>query len=131
MVEVANDDDDEREQGLDEALDVDVGNQDNDRVYCDQTNAPDVHIEHFGGRAGEILDRVEPGECGTWTSYHGYSARLARCRDINSNQWAPFTSQVDWEVARWAKLRGPGSTAFTELLAIPSVSHYWQHVMNK
>lgn len=38
-----------------------------------------------------------------------------------SNPWAPFKSQNDWEVARWAKLRGKGSNAFNDLLAIPGV----------
>jgi hypothetical protein len=36
--------------------------------------------------------------------------------------WTPFTSRMDWEVARWAKLRGPSSTAVSELLAIEGVS---------
>ncbi|RDX39856.1 hypothetical protein OH76DRAFT_1515212, partial [Lentinus brumalis] len=30
----------------------------------------------------------------------------------------PFASKLDWQVARWAKMRGPGSTAVTELLEI-------------
>ncbi|KAG9315400.1 hypothetical protein JVU11DRAFT_4549 [Chiua virens] len=34
----------------------------------------------------------------------------------------PFTSQLDWEVAHWAKMRGPGSTAVSELLSINGVS---------
>ena len=38
------------------------------------------------------------------------------------NPWAPFNSKKDWEIARWAKLRGAGSTAFLELLAINGVS---------
>ncbi|KAJ7253652.1 hypothetical protein C8J57DRAFT_1076835 [Mycena rebaudengoi] len=37
------------------------------------------------------------------------------------NPYAPFTSKIDWEVARWAKLRGSGSTAFTDLLQIAGV----------
>ena len=37
------------------------------------------------------------------------------------NTWSPFSSKLDWEVARWAKLRGPSSTAFSELLAIDEV----------
>ncbi|KAJ3562007.1 hypothetical protein NP233_g9840 [Leucocoprinus birnbaumii] len=37
------------------------------------------------------------------------------------NPFHPFKSKVDWEMARWAKLRGPGSTAFSELLAIEGV----------
>ncbi|KAJ6533473.1 hypothetical protein B0H19DRAFT_1213945 [Mycena capillaripes] len=38
-----------------------------------------------------------------------------------NNPWAPFTSQIDWEVAKWAKLRGSTSTAFTDLLSIDGV----------
>ncbi|KAJ3998021.1 hypothetical protein F5050DRAFT_1798690 [Lentinula boryana] len=34
------------------------------------------------------------------------------------NIWAPFVSKMDWELAHWAKLRGAGSTAFSDLLAI-------------
>ncbi len=36
----------------------------------------------------------------------------------NENVYAPFQTRLDWEIARWAKLRGPGSTAMTELLKI-------------
>ncbi|EDR05304.1 uncharacterized protein LACBIDRAFT_329698 [Laccaria bicolor S238N-H82] len=38
------------------------------------------------------------------------------------NQFAPFSSQMEWEIARWAQLRGPSSTAFNELMAIEEVS---------
>jgi hypothetical protein len=38
-----------------------------------------------------------------------------------NNPYAPFTSKTDWEIARWAKLRGSGSTAFTDLLKIDGV----------
>ncbi|KAG2148156.1 uncharacterized protein EDB93DRAFT_1240504 [Suillus bovinus] len=37
------------------------------------------------------------------------------------NPYAPFNSRVDWEVARWAKLCGPTSTAFLDLLTINGV----------
>ncbi|THU76633.1 hypothetical protein K435DRAFT_813215, partial [Dendrothele bispora CBS 962.96] len=37
---------------------------------------------------------------------------------IADNPWEPFASKLDWEVAHWAKMRGPGSTSFSELLAI-------------
>ncbi|KAI0348786.1 hypothetical protein OH77DRAFT_1440804, partial [Trametes cingulata] len=40
----------------------------------------------------------------------------------NSNPYAPFTSRIDWEVARWAKMRGPGSTAVSELLQIENLT---------
>ncbi|KAF8271908.1 hypothetical protein EI94DRAFT_1567196, partial [Lactarius quietus] len=35
--------------------------------------------------------------------------------------WAPFQSQCDWELAYWAKTRGPTASAITDLLAIPGV----------
>ena len=38
------------------------------------------------------------------------------------NPWAPFNSKMDWEIACWAKLCGPGSTAVSELLSINSMS---------
>jgi hypothetical protein len=38
-----------------------------------------------------------------------------------SNPYSPFSSQTDWELAKWAKLRGPGSTAFTELMGVTNV----------
>ncbi|KAG2153819.1 hypothetical protein DEU56DRAFT_725961 [Suillus clintonianus] len=38
------------------------------------------------------------------------------------NVYAPFTSQMDWDIAKWAKLHGTGSTAFTDLLAIDGLS---------
>ncbi|KAM6496730.1 hypothetical protein JOM56_007203 [Amanita muscaria] len=37
---------------------------------------------------------------------------------LSNDAFAPFKSQLDWEVAKWAKLRGPSSTALTEFLAI-------------
>ncbi|KAJ3784310.1 hypothetical protein GGU10DRAFT_376833 [Lentinula aff. detonsa] len=38
-----------------------------------------------------------------------------------TNPWAPFESEIDWNIARWAKMCGPSSTALTELLAIDGV----------
>jgi len=41
--------------------------------------------------------------------------------DASLNFWAPFKSKLDWEIAKWAKLCGAGSTAFSDLLAIEGV----------
>jgi hypothetical protein len=51
--------------------------------------------------------------------YAGYKGQFA---DGDTNIWVPFTSQLDWEMAHWAKLCGPGSTALSELLKIDGVS---------
>ena len=40
------------------------------------------------------------------------------------NPWAPFHSKKDWEIARWAKVRGVGSTAFSDILAIDGVGFF-------
>ena len=53
----------------------------------------------------------------THSSDDNYRAAL----DNSSNPWAPFSSRMDWEIAKWAKLRGTGSTAFSDLLAIEGV----------
>jgi hypothetical protein len=39
-----------------------------------------------------------------------------------NNLYALFASKLDWEIARWAKLRGPGSNAMSELLKVEGVS---------
>ena len=69
-------------------------------------------------RAGKALSREESRDC-------SYGASLGG----GDNTWAPFHSKKDWEVAQWAKLRGIGSTAFSEVLAIDgvgfSLSFFW------
>jgi len=39
----------------------------------------------------------------------------------SSLDWAPFSSELDWEITHWAKIHGPTSSGLTELLAIPGV----------
>jgi len=75
---------------------------------------PTVRIRYSdkypNARAGQPLSREE-------TRDSGYASALGG----GDNPWAPFNSKKDWEIARWAKLRGMGSTAFSELLAIDGV----------
>ncbi|KAG1896128.1 uncharacterized protein F5891DRAFT_1193360 [Suillus fuscotomentosus] len=49
-----------------------------------------------------------------------YGAHFANTEQ--ENLYHPFTCKMDWEVARWAKLHGVSSTAFSDLLAIEGVS---------
>ncbi|KAI9459823.1 hypothetical protein F5148DRAFT_1369306 [Russula earlei] len=48
----------------------------------------------------------------------GYAGYKDQFVDGEANIWAPFASKLDWEMARWAKLCGPGSMALTELLKL-------------
>ena len=76
-----------------------------------------VYMTKFGGQAGKPLtpsDRSGVPQSG----YEGYTEQTGS----RENLWAPFKSKLDWEIAQWAKLRGPGATAFSELLEIEGVS---------
>jgi hypothetical protein len=46
-----------------------------------------------------------------------------------SDLYAPFSSKLDWEFARWAKLCGIGLTSALELMSIEgvSLSYYLSH----
>lgn len=70
-------------------------------------------VQEFPGRAGEAIEEnIESG-------YQGYKRSLGG--NPHDNPYAPFTSKIDWEMAHWAKMRGPGSTAVTELMGIEDV----------
>ena len=64
-------------------------------------------------RAGAPMKKTHSGD-------FNYRAAL----NNSSNPWAPFSSRMDWDIAKWAKLRGATSTAFSDLLAIEGVSDY-------
>lgn len=88
-----------------------------ERVLVDTGDGPKPHTiiryttKHGNSRAGSIINRAE-------THDNQYTSALSS----SDNLWAPFKSKVDWEIARWAKMRGPGSTALTELLGVEGVS---------
>ncbi|OJT12555.1 hypothetical protein TRAPUB_10899 [Trametes pubescens] len=66
-----------------------------------------------GGRAGAPVNR--PRERSAYESYQAY------IDSANDNPYSPFISKIDWEFAKWAKNRGPGSTAVSELLEIENL----------
>ncbi|KAN0142113.1 hypothetical protein V8E53_000575 [Lactarius tabidus] len=72
-------------------------------------------------RSDVVVDRFPFGCPGApMSGMHGSSSVYEATREeLGDSVWAPFKSQCDWEFARWAKMRGPTSTAVTELLAIP------------
>ena len=82
--------------------------------------AHQLYIEHLpiGMMAGEPL----AGAAQQKDAFEVYRDSLRERVDTEASIWAPFRSKMDWELARWAKLRGPGSTAVSELLCIDGVS---------
>ncbi|KAI0765843.1 hypothetical protein BD413DRAFT_494507 [Trametes elegans] len=76
---------------------------------------PPAHIQQFGGLAGSPMTNPNV----RISSYHSYGANIPGSA---GNLYAPFKSRMDWDLAQWAKRRGSGSTAFTELLEIKGFS---------
>jgi hypothetical protein len=84
----------------------------------DDCHADDgIFVEHFpSSSAGAALS---DDQIFIETDYDCYQKQ---CGDID--EYAPFASRIDWDVAHWAKLHGITSTAVTELLEINGVGFY-------
>ncbi|KAH7903989.1 hypothetical protein BJ138DRAFT_1107200 [Hygrophoropsis aurantiaca] len=79
------------------------------RDHAEQQLGRGPYIDVFPrASAGAVLNRTRKNV------YKSYQDDLQQ----PTNRWAPFASQIDYELARWAKLRGSGSTAFSDLLKI-------------
>ncbi|KAI0250409.1 hypothetical protein BJV78DRAFT_1283211 [Lactifluus subvellereus] len=63
---------------------------------------PTVTVERFPIETAGIPIIGRPGDMPIYESTQ---------TDLGDNIWAPFHSQCDWEIAHWAKLRGPTSSA--------------------
>jgi hypothetical protein len=70
-----------------------------------------VKMSFPGLRAGEVLSEGIP-------TMKEYENNLG---GPTQNPYSPFNSEIDWELAKWARLRGPSATSFTELLGINGV----------
>ncbi|KAG1720490.1 hypothetical protein EDB19DRAFT_1917917 [Suillus lakei] len=70
-------------------------------------------VPYPDSRAGKPIARAE-----IWDVNTTYGSGISNA----DNPYSPFASQMDWEIAQWAKLRGPSSTAFSDLLSIGGVS---------
>lgn len=70
-------------------------------------------VYQYPGHAGEMIEEKNK------SGYTGYKRAVGA--ESENNPYAPFKSKIDWDMARWAKLRGPSSTAVTELMGIEDV----------
>lgn len=87
---------------------------------------PEDHARHIQNTEETIREprkrvKFTRGNAGAPIAESGQNIYQLRRDASDGNVWAPFQSKLDWEVAHWAKLRGPGSTAFTEFLKIDKV----------
>jgi len=117
----------------------------------DDSHSPEPQVPHSDDIHGRILSKEECEriEAQVWDCSHVIhytEGHAGACMDGNElsayentqneldshvpgNAWAPFQSRIDWEVARWAKLRGCGSTAVTDLLKIPGVKLFLPYLL--
>ncbi|KAJ6553786.1 hypothetical protein DFH09DRAFT_924695 [Mycena vulgaris] len=82
------------------------------QIAEDRFHEEPVVVKFPGNRAGEKISEERSA-----SAEQQYSDALGK----SSNIYAPFASKMDWDIARWAKLRGSGSTALTDLLKIEGV----------
>lgn len=95
-------------------LDTNEAVPDSRRAEVD-VRPPKTYVVHFpSDRAGTPLPVVD-------VKYTYGHYRVGLEHGNTSSLYSPFISKMDWDVARWAKERGPGSTALTELLQIEEV----------
>jgi hypothetical protein len=74
-------------------------------------------VKFTKGRAGAVYANQPVDEDNMNASY---TLNVANAE--NSSLYHPFSSKLEWEIAHWAKMRGPSSTAFNELIEIEGVS---------
>jgi hypothetical protein len=89
----------------------------------DLDSTPLEHQESQSIPKTPVIERFLYGNAGAPIAQmdtNGYQAYQVQLENPESC-WSPFISKMDWEIAQWAKLRGPGSTAFTDLLKIEGV----------
>ncbi|KAJ6572973.1 hypothetical protein B0H10DRAFT_2237312 [Mycena sp. CBHHK59/15] len=86
--------------------------RENRKIAEDRFHQEPVVVKFPGGRAGQPISKKRAA-----SAEEQYGSVLGK----SDNPYAPFTSKMDWDVAHWAKLRGSGSTAFTDLLKIEGV----------
>ncbi|KAG1891598.1 uncharacterized protein F5891DRAFT_1131557 [Suillus fuscotomentosus] len=101
---------DEDDQGAEEVYDIEARQQIEEHVVG-QDNI--VVVPYPDARAGKPITG-RPTRCANAT--YGLDS------GSTVNIYAPFSSQMDWDIAKWAKLHGSSSTAFTDLLEIEGLS---------
>ena len=75
---------------------------------------PTVFIKHFPfGRPGALITAPDHSAA-TRSDVPGHGHSI----------WAPFSSQRDWEIARWAKTHRVTSSAFSDFLACHEVCEF-------
>ncbi|KAL1698916.1 hypothetical protein EV121DRAFT_284470 [Schizophyllum commune] len=126
--ELENDEEIPRDTAMTEEEDVEMGDSGEDELNDEEDEEdlgadPERDVAEEGLRRHPIIERY-PG-AGSVVRDDAASAtndKYARALGQGADSvYGVFGHRLAWEVARWAKLRGPSSTAFTELMEIEGV----------
>lgn len=96
-------------------------NQLDNRAHWHEAEALLQHQPHVAKFPLQSAGATLPSSSHQNSCYH-YHQQLNSSEDSDERVWAPFSSKIDYEVAHWAKTRGPGSISFLDLLEIEGVS---------
>ncbi|KAL0568561.1 hypothetical protein V5O48_013420, partial [Marasmius crinis-equi] len=80
-----------------------------------------VYVTSFGGQAGAPVQSSQQTTHVFHNPKDGFEDYERKLKVPGGSPHHPFNSYLDWSVAHWAKMRGPSSTAFSDLLAIDGV----------
>lgn len=91
----------------------------NERTRMDEALRHQAEIVTF---PSDVAGKPIPGTCTSpHAGYKDYKSSLESLASQSTNIYAPFASKMEWDLIRWSKTRGPGSSAFDELLAIEGI----------
>ncbi|KAH9168125.1 hypothetical protein EDB89DRAFT_1889949 [Lactarius sanguifluus] len=98
-------------------------NDDPSSEHTPENTAPLVIQTDSKISSNVVVERFPNGHPGApvTSTPEGASIYESTQQVLGESLWAPFQSQCDWEIARWAKMHGPTSSAVTGLLAIPGL----------
>lgn len=80
------------------------------------------HVVKYPNHAGQPVRPIS--EKPALNDQERYLNSLGASLGDHTNSYAPFKSRMDWEIAQWAKMRGPSSSAFTDLMGIDGVRFF-------
>ena len=94
-------------------------NLDSGRQNIENNLRQPIFVEKYSDKypnshAGEPLPNISSNTAG----FAKYGSKIV---NSDTNPYAPFANKINWDIAKWAKLRGPGSNSLAELLAVEGV----------
>lgn len=111
-----------------EAIPIHIDEDQPDAENLDQ-NTPEDDIAHANkelDRRARVEDALDEEPVATKSfpgagGIVGHTAVPQNAYAADPNPYHPFANKTDWEMAWWAKKRGPGQTAFNDLLEVEGV----------